>query len=441
MQMLKSYYSAEEVLQLLNKKSSPNLSYKDLKDLCLRGKLTPAIYFEGNIVCIHEERSPNEIDARELGPHERSVSWTSIFKGYLHSRDFLDFLESSTVSNPKTDVFFRFEKIIECLESENEIKLLNQNEYLKAFSRMTDDDIRNIRWLIEAHHFEGNPFSSTDIVFHHQEVQRLLDPEQNETNLKFIDYSDNKFLSKVLKQLFYDPITAACLMTGDDPAQLEVLKAANQKLYEVKYPENFEALTLILRAIEMGILKANSDLIISEIPLKEFLVERGYIINGFNKIHYDGTYFPYHYDKKRFKQPIPLNLSECDPLSEINYLRFKVSKQKDEIEKLNFFKNSLSNNNSECFESKTYTDVGEYSTPALEAIKGVIIKYWVNYDPKFDVPPKQTTVMDWIKDNYPEFKENDYVKKAIDRLCRHPTAKLGGNSKVESDSKKKTSKQ
>ena len=181
MQMLKSYYSAEEVLQLLNKKSSPNLSYKDLKDLCLRGKLTPAIYFEGNIVCIHEERSPNEIDTRELGPHERSVSWTSIFKGYLHSRDFLDFLESSTVSNPKTDVFFRFEKILECLESENEIKLLNQNEYLKAFSRMTDDDIRNIRWLIEAHHFEGNPFSSTDIVFHHQEVQRLLDPEQNET--------------------------------------------------------------------------------------------------------------------------------------------------------------------------------------------------------------------------------------------------------------------
>ena len=145
--MLKSYYSAEEVLQLLNKKSSPNLSYEDLKDLCLRGKLTPAIYFEGNIVCIHEERSRNEIDARELGPHERSVSWTSIFKGYLHSRNFLDFFESSTVSTPKTDVFFRFEKIIECLESENEIKLLNQNEYLKAFSRMTDDDIRNIRWL------------------------------------------------------------------------------------------------------------------------------------------------------------------------------------------------------------------------------------------------------------------------------------------------------
>lgn len=370
MQMLKSYYSAEEVLQLLNKKSSLNLSYKDLKDLCLRGKLTPAIYFEGNIVCIHEERSPNEIDARELGPHERSVSWTSIFKGYLHSRDFLDFLESSTVSNPKTDVFFRFEKIIECLESENEIKLLNQNEYLKAFSRMTDDDIRNIRWLIEAHHFEGNPFSSTEIVFHHSEVDALFSAKNNIAAVNSDTpnfYNTNGIQAPAQEEYIVE------FFKGSKP--LSVSDQIDKMSHQIKKLENEkkEHLEKIGR-LELEIDIKNDDII------------KACVNNGL--------------------------LSAI-----VKKLENKQSITVDDLTHLQ--KNGL---------CETINNQKIYTTPALEALYGVIKEHWVNYDPDNHTPPKQGTVADWIKDNYAEVQASD-ICIYIDKICRHPKAKRGGNIK------------
>lgn len=70
----------------------------------------------------------------------------------------------------------------------------------------------------------------------------------------------------------------------------------------------------------------------------------------------------------------------------------------------------------------------QYSTPALEAIK-VLSKFGYYYNPEIDIAPKQSTVMDWIGNTYSEFSNNDYMKKSIDRICRHPHAKTGGNSK------------
>ncbi|ENU79782.1 hypothetical protein F975_02411 [Acinetobacter sp. ANC 3789] len=70
-----------------------------------------------------------------------------------------------------------------------------------------------------------------------------------------------------------------------------------------------------------------------------------------------------------------------------------------------------------------------YTTPALEAIQGVVNEFWISYDPdnnKF--APKQVTVKSWIAKHYPEM-DSDYIQTAIDKICRHPKAKGGGNTK------------
>ncbi|WP_407411652.1 hypothetical protein [Acinetobacter sp.] len=71
-----------------------------------------------------------------------------------------------------------------------------------------------------------------------------------------------------------------------------------------------------------------------------------------------------------------------------------------------------------------------YTTPALNALKGVIQEFWSSYDPDNNQPyPKQSVVETWIKENYPEIKAND-ICKYIDKICRHPKAKKGGNTRI-----------
>lgn len=94
--MLKKYYSSDEVINSF-KKIDIQITHRDLKDLCLRGKLTPTIYFEGNLVCIKDERYPDPEDKRSSIAHCESVSWSKIFNGYIHSRNFANFLESSLI--------------------------------------------------------------------------------------------------------------------------------------------------------------------------------------------------------------------------------------------------------------------------------------------------------------------------------------------------------
>lgn len=70
-----------------------------------------------------------------------------------------------------------------------------------------------------------------------------------------------------------------------------------------------------------------------------------------------------------------------------------------------------------------------YTTPSLEALQGVINEFWVNYDPNGNQPPpKQDTVASWIKANYPDVQAQD-MRTYIDKICRHPTARAGGNRK------------
>lgn len=78
-----------------------------------------------------------------------------------------------------------------------------------------------------------------------------------------------------------------------------------------------------------------------------------------------------------------------------------------------------------------------YTTPALDALYGVIDEFWKNYDPNNNQPPpKQSTVASWIKANHPDIQASD-ICTYIDKICRHPTAKKGGNTKLNQSSKMK----
>lgn len=78
-----------------------------------------------------------------------------------------------------------------------------------------------------------------------------------------------------------------------------------------------------------------------------------------------------------------------------------------------------------------------YTTPPLEALHGVINEFWVNYDPdKNQPPPKQDVVASWIMANYPEVQGKELCIY-IDKICRHPTAKKGGNTKLNPQNKTK----
>ena len=72
-----------------------------------------------------------------------------------------------------------------------------------------------------------------------------------------------------------------------------------------------------------------------------------------------------------------------------------------------------------------------YTTPSLEALQGVINEFWIDYDPDKNQPtPKQDVVASWIMANYPDVQGKELCIY-IDKICRHPTAKKGGNIKLK----------
>ncbi|AXI02606.1 hypothetical protein [Aquirhabdus parva] len=69
--------------------------------------------------------------------------------------------------------------------------------------------------------------------------------------------------------------------------------------------------------------------------------------------------------------------------------------------------------------------ISSYSTPALEVAEAVVKHFWVGFDPETMPPPKQETVTSWIRENHPHI-EAKQIQDAIDKICRHPSAKKGG---------------
>jgi hypothetical protein len=66
-----------------------------------------------------------------------------------------------------------------------------------------------------------------------------------------------------------------------------------------------------------------------------------------------------------------------------------------------------------------------YTTPALDVVNAVVKEFWVGFDSETMSPPKQDTVVAWIKENYIHISSKQ-MQEAIDKICRHPSAKTGG---------------
>ena len=75
----------------------------------------------------------------------------------------------------------------------------------------------------------------------------------------------------------------------------------------------------------------------------------------------------------------------------------------------------------------TILSIEGYSTPAIKCIEAVIKEFWRDFEPQGNQPPpKQDIVIQWITEHHPEITAAQ-IRAAIDKICRHPSAKTGGN--------------
>ena len=184
---MQKLFSLNEIIDA----SENKLSIHTIKDYCRRGELHPCIYFEGNIVCIHDERFQNSIDKRDPVAHIETVSWARTFKGYISASNFIDYIAHTDTQ--ASDVFFNVTKIIEHISLINDFPLLQKDEYLKAFPSIIDDDIQEKRWLHEINDFKGNIFKAHEIVFHVSEVEKLLltHSKPSQSPVKFLNNTED----------------------------------------------------------------------------------------------------------------------------------------------------------------------------------------------------------------------------------------------------------
>lgn len=84
------------------------------------------------------------------------------------------------------------------------------------------------------------------------------------------------------------------------------------------------------------------------------------------------------------------------------------------------------NTPSQADKPKALPVIGEYTTPAMQAMNAVINEFWIDYTPD-KIPPKQENVINWIMENY-GFSRN--LSLAIEQVARPESAKTGGNKAV-----------
>ncbi|WP_179990913.1 hypothetical protein [Acinetobacter sp. YH1901141] len=267
---MKSVYSLEEVIAA----SQNSLSINDIKHYCRIGKLNPCIYFEGNLVCIREDRYQETPCKTDPVAHVEEVKWSTIFEGYIHFSQLIDYLDPKHALD--SGIFYNVDKILEFITPLNTDTLkvpLAKNEYLKAFPRKIDDDIKNIRWLLEATDFEGNTFYSRDIVFHHSEVEFLLPHSQKAFQVKI----DTPLF---YKNEFFTLIEAACLIANINP--VDINNAWDDANFSAKYPKFVEAHNFVLSIYHTSNLKRSESPLFLASELKQLLANKGILISGFN---------------------------------------------------------------------------------------------------------------------------------------------------------------
>lgn len=148
-----------------------------------------------------------------------------------------------------------------------------------------------------------------------------------------------------------------------------------------------------------------------------------------------------------YVESIEQSRTGIDDIIYMSYSRTRIHREelKEWLKKRDYFEQQLSVIDVEStFEkvSSLYSKNNEvlllpestYTTPALEAVNGVIQEFWADYDPDKNQPiPKQDVVASWILANYPDVQGRELCIY-IDKICRHPTAKRGGNTKLKQQS-------
>ncbi|MDC4985107.1 hypothetical protein OHW15_03850 [Acinetobacter baumannii] len=144
-----------------------------------------------------------------------------------------------------------------------------------------------------------------------------------------------------------------------------------------------------------------------------------------------------------YSESIEQSRTGIDDISYMSYSKTRIHREelKEWLKKRDYFEQQLSVNDVESTLEKAksfYSHNNEisllpeptYTTPALDALNGVVQEFWINYDTESNLPiPKQSVVEAWIKENYPDV-QGAAMRTYIDKICRHPNAKAGGNKKI-----------
>lgn len=139
---------------------------------------------------------------------------------------------------------------------------------------------------------------------------------------------------------------------------------------------------------------------------------------------------PYVESLLEIQQLEELSSHADDSKKEIEQLKKKLHEKEVEIVKLNSILTAKNNEYSTINNNFVLLPESTYTTPPLEALHGVINEFWVNYNPNENQPPpKQDVVANWIMANYPDVQSKGLCIY-IDKICRHPIARNGGNRKI-----------
>ncbi|WP_205671795.1 coiled-coil domain-containing protein [Acinetobacter sp. WCHAc010052] len=300
--------------------------------------------------------------------------------------------------------------------------------------------------------YRSNPFDKQDyskFAFKKSElleILRAIDSSfsfdsptcNNQKSEQLSSYSNSQYDYKFY--LFKKPLLtfheAACIMTGYDPQYVD--QCQNDTNFRQNFSDYLGAYDYINACIDAQMLSYDNDsnrLYSNE--FQQFLANQNIEIKGFNEKEYiDYLAQKSLKEQKEFNSQIPsAQTIEAEIFStdnrvlelekSINKLKVELQEKDDEIEQL---KNDIQKKNRSVFE---ISPEQIYTTPALEAVKAVVNHWWKDFDPDSNQPqsiPQQKHIKTWIAENHPEM-DSDYIQTAIDKICRHPTAKNGGNRK------------
>ena len=210
----------------------------------------------------------------------------------------------------------------------------------------------------------------------------------------------------------------ACLYANRDPSYHHI-DDTNYRL----------ALRMVDLSIEAGSLRKIDDTdYFSPDDVRHHLIKKDWIFEGFND---EATMKKI--DEQKLLTPLQSNLDEharqlSDQLNQTKADNDELQAENDRLKtEITELQNCIADLETQLKQAQSSQPKRTYTTPAIEAMEGVIKEFWQDYDP--DTPaPKQDTIKQWLLDNFDAVDSNN-LALSIDKVCRHPDKKKGGLSK------------